>query len=52
MLARVHVHHFLAVLALHRAAPLELALTLGDTFDAHGVVASSTAHDLTAVGAS
>jgi len=51
-LAGVNVHNFLAVFALHSAAPLELALTLGDTLDAHGVVASSAAHDLAAVCAS
>ena len=51
-LAGVNVHQVLAVAALHGAAPLELALALGDTFDAHGVVAPPTAHDLTALGAS
>lgn len=50
--ASMNVHHALAVLALHSAAPLELALTLGDTFDTHGVIAPPTAHDLTAVCAS
>lgn len=48
-LASVNVHHVLAVFALHSAAPLELALALGDAFDSHGVVAPPTAHDLTAV---
>ena len=50
--AGVNVHNVLTVSALHRAAPLELALALGDTFDAHGVVASSAAHDLAAICAS
>lgn len=48
-LAGVDVHRLLAVLALHRAAPLELALALGDALHARGVVAPPTAHDLTAV---
>lgn len=48
-LAGVNVHHVLAVFTLHSAAPLELALTLGDTFDTHSVIAPPTAHDLTAV---
>lgn len=51
-LAAVNIHYVLAVFALHRAAPLELAFTLGDAFDSHGVVAPPTAHDLTAVCAS
>lgn len=51
-LAGVNVHHVLTVVALHGAAPHELALTLGDTFDTHGVVTPSTAHDLAAVCAS
>lgn len=51
-LAGVNVHQVLAVAAFHGAAPLELALALGDAFDAHGVVAPPTAHDLAAVGAS
>ena len=51
-LAGVNVHHVLAVVALHGAAPLELALALGDTVNAHGVVAPPAAHDLTAVGPS
>lgn len=48
-LARVYVYSFLTVLTLHRAAPLELALALGDLLDSRGVVATPTAHDLTAV---
>ena len=51
-LAGVDVHHVLAVAALHGAAPLEPALALGDAFDAHGVVAPPTAHDLAAIRAS
>lgn len=51
-LTGVNVHNFLAIFALHRAAPLELTLALGDTFDPHGVVAPAAAHDLTAVCAS
>lgn len=50
-LAGVNVHHLLAVAALHGAAPLELALALGDALGAHGVVAPPTAHDLAAVHA-
>lgn len=50
-LACVYVHSLLAVLALHRAAPFELALTLCDLHDSGGVVASPAAHDLTAVRA-
>ena len=48
-LAGVHVHDVLAVLALHGAAPLELALALGDTLHPRCVVAPTAAHDLTAV---
>lgn len=47
----MNVHHLLAVVAFHRAAPLELAFALGDAFDAHGVVSPAAAHDLAAVGA-
>lgn len=50
-LARVYVHSLLAVLALHCAAPFELALTLSDLHDSGGVVSSPTAHDLTSVSA-
>lgn len=49
--ARVYVHSFLTVLALHSAAPFELALALVDLLDSRGVVATPTAHDLTAVRA-
>lgn len=48
----VHVHRLLAVHAFDGAAPLELALAFGDAFHAGGVVATPTAHDLTAVHAS
>lgn len=48
-LAGVYVHSLLAVLALHGAAPFELALALGDLLDSRGVVATPTAHDLAAV---
>lgn len=51
-LARVYVYSFLTVLTLHRAAPLELALALGDLLDSRGVVATPTAHDFTAIYAS
>lgn len=47
--ACVYVHGFLAVLALHSAAPFELALALGDLHYPSGVIAPPTAHDLTAV---
>lgn len=47
----MYVHSLLAVLALHCAAPFELALTLCDLHDPGGVVASPAAHDLTAVRA-
>lgn len=45
----VYVHGFLAVHAFDSAAPLELALAFGQAFYAGGVVATPTAHDLTAV---
>lgn len=50
--AGVNVHYVFTVFALHSAAPLELALTLSDTFDSHGVIATPTAHDFTAIYAS
>lgn len=50
--AGVNVHDVLAVAALHCTTPLELTFALGDAFDAHGVVAPPTAHDLAAIGAS
>lgn len=48
----MNVHGFLAVHAFNGAAPLELALAFGHAFYAGGVVATPTAHDLTAVHAS
>lgn len=45
----MYVHSLLTVLALHRTAPFEFALALGDLLDSGGVVATPTAHDLTAV---
>lgn len=48
---RVNVHGFLAVHAFNGAAPLELALAFGHSFNAGGVVATPTAHDLAAVHA-
>ncbi len=50
--ARVYVHSFFTVLALHGAAPFELALAFGDLLDSRGVIAPPTAHDLTAICAS
>lgn len=46
---RVHVHSVLTLLAAHSAAPVELALALGDASDARGVVPPPAAHDLAAV---
>jgi len=46
---RVHVHSVLALLAAHSAAPVELALALGDARDARGVVPPPAAHHLAAV---
>lgn len=50
-LARVDVHLLQAVLAAHRAAPVELALAFGHPADAQRVVATAAAHHLTAVHA-
>ena len=50
-LAGVHVHLLVAVLAVHGAAPVELALALGGPADPRRVVASTAAHHLTAVDA-
>ena len=50
-LAGVQVDLHVAVLAVHGAAPMELALTLGGAANARRVVAPPTAHDLTAVHA-
>lgn len=49
--ARVYVHCLFTVLTLHGTAPFEFALALGNLLDSRGVVASSTAHDLTAIRA-
>lgn len=46
---RVHIHSVLTLLAAHSAAPVELALALGDAGDARGVVAAPAAHHLAAV---
>lgn len=46
---RVHIHSVLALLAAHSAAPVELALALGDAGDARGVVPPPAAHHLAAV---
>ena len=51
-LAGVHVQGLQAVLTAHSAAPVEFTLTLGHPCDAGGVVASSAAHDFTAVHSS
>lgn len=48
----MYVYGLLAVLALHSAAPFELALTLGDLHYSSCVIAPPTAHDLTAICAS
>lgn len=48
-LACVYVHGFLTVLTLHSTAPFELALALGDLLHSGGVIATPTAHDLTAI---
>lgn len=45
----VHVHLLVAVTAVHRAAPVELALALGGLADPGRVVAPAAAHHLTAV---
>lgn len=50
-LTSVLVHQLLAVSAVDGAAPLELALALGDAADPGRVVASAAAHHLTAVHA-
>lgn len=43
------VHSVSAFLAAHRTAPVEFALTLGDTGNSSRVVPTATAHDFTAV---
>lgn len=50
-LTGVHVDLLVAVSAVHGAAPVELALTLGGPADPRRVVASTAAHHLTAVDA-
>lgn len=50
-LTGVHVDLLVAVAAVHGAAPVELALTLGSPADPWRVVASTAAHHLTAVHA-
>lgn len=50
-LACVDVHLLQAVLAAHRAAPVELALAFGHPADTQRVVATAAAHHLTAVHA-
>lgn len=47
----VHVHLLVTVAAVHGAAPVELALTLGGAADPRRVVAAAAAHYLTAVHA-
>ena len=48
-LARVHIHPLLALFTLDVAAPVELALALGDAQDRGGVVASTAAYDIATV---
>lgn len=48
---RVHVDLLVAVSAVHGAAPVELALTLGGPADPRRVVASTAAHHFAAVDA-
>lgn len=48
-LAGVDVHSVSALLAPNGTAPVEFALTLGDTSDSSCVIPSATAHDFTAV---
>lgn len=50
--AGVHVQGLQAVLTVHRTAPVEFTLTLGHPGDAGRVIASTTAHNFTAVHAS
>ena len=50
-LARVHIHPLLALFALDVAAPVELALALGDAQDRGGVVASAAADNVATVRA-
>lgn len=48
-LASVDIHSVSALLAPHSTAPVEFALTLGDTSDSSCVIPSATAHDFTTV---
>lgn len=48
-LASVDIHSVSAFLAPHSTAPVEFALTLGDTGDSSCVVASATTHDFTTI---
>lgn len=45
----VHVHLLVAVAAVHGAAPVELAFTLGGPTDPRRVVTSTAAHHLASV---
>ena len=47
----MHIHPLLALFTLDVAAPVELALTLGDAQDRGGVVAPAAADDVTTVRA-
>lgn len=48
-LASVDVHSVSALLTPHSTAPVEFALTLGNTGDSSCVIPSTTAHDFTAI---
>lgn len=48
-LASVDVHSVSALLASHCTAPVEFALTLGDTGDSSCVIPSATAHDFATI---
>lgn len=48
-LASVDIHSVFALLAPHGTAPVEFALTLGDTGDSSCVVPSATTHDFTTI---
>lgn len=47
--ASMDVHSVSALLAPHSAAPVEFALTLGDTGNSSCVIPSATTHDFTTV---
>ena len=51
-LAGVDIHFFVAIPAVDSAAPMELAFALGGAAHAGRVIASTAAHDLTAVDSS